>query len=750
MFTGVKKRCGRDPRVHGLSDTGLDMGNARQTSEIEKNSGGVTEGNLAAQARRISRADVGRLAALAAVVTVAVAMRIVNLAALGDANHYYAAAVASMLKSWHNFFFVAAEPGASVSVDKPPLGFWLQALSAYFLGVNGPALLLPEILAGIASVIVLYHLVRRSFGTVAGLLAGLALAITPVVVATDRNNTIDSTLILTLLLAAWGFIKATETGRLRFLLLGAALVGIGFNIKMLQAYLPLPAFVVLYFLGSAEALRQKVWKLALAGALLLVISLSWVLAVDLTPASARPYVGSSGDNSEVSLLLVYNGVDRLVGMFGRPGSAPGGGSLAGGPPAGGLARQAPGGTGALALGAPLGDGGALPGGGPDGNPGGFGQPAGPGNNEGQPLGNGPQPGGTGSMDIGQPGALRLFLPRLNKEASWLLPFGLAGALLLLASAGRRWPLAPKHQTLVLWGGWLVIGGSFFSIAGFFHPYYLSMLAPPIAALFAIAVVELWRLSERHPWLAITLLSAAAAATLGFQVLTAGAFINNLAWQLAPAGLFAFGVLLLVVATATHKSGPMALAGISCVMGALLISPMVWSGLTAFNPSANPSLPSAYAGGSVAPSNHEGLQVNEALLDYLQPRTQGIYCLMAVPSSMQGADYVLATGRPVLYMGGFMGQDQVVTPDELAKMVLEGKLRFIYLDASGRDSGGNSNVSSWVASACQVVQGFGTATSNSGAPDGTTAGPQSSTNGLNRGPSGSPGGTQELSLYDCGS
>ena len=746
MFAGVKKRCGRDPRVHGLSDTGLDMGNARQTSEIDKNSGGgVAAGNLAAKARRISRADVGRLAALAAVVTAAAALRIVNLAALGDANHYYAAAVASMLKSWHNFFFVAAEPGASVSVDKPPLGFWFQALSAYFLGVNGPALLLPQILAGVASVIVLYHLVRRSFGTVAGLLAGLTLAITPVVVATDRNNTIDSTLILTLLLAAWGFIKATETGRLRFLLLGAALVGIGFNIKMLQAYLPLPAFVALYFLGSAEALRQKVWKLALAGALLLIISLSWVLAVDLTPAGARPYVGSSGDNSEVSLLLVYNGVDRLMGMFGRPGSAPGGGSPAGGP-----ARQAPGGTGALGLGAPAVDGSALPGGGPDGNNGVFVQPGGPGNNEGQPVGDGPRPGGTGSMDIGQPGALRLFLPPLNKEVSWLLPFGLAGALLLLASEGRRWPLAPKHQALVLWGGWLVIGGSFFSIAGFFHPYYLSMLAPPIAALFAIAVVGLWRLRERHPWLAVTLLSATAAATLGFQVLTAGAFIDNLAWQLAPAGLFALGALLLVVATATRKSGPMALAGISCVIGAVLISPVVWSGLTAFNSSANQSLPSAYAGGSAGPTNCGELQVNEALLDYLQPRTQGIYYLMAVPGSMQGADYVLATGRPVLYMGGFMGQDQVVTPDELAKMVREGKLRFIYMDASGRDSGGNSDVSSWVASACQVVQGFGTATRSSGAPDGTTAGLQSFTNGSNQGPSGSPGGTQELSLYDCGS
>ncbi len=166
---------------------------------------------------------------------------------------------------------------------------------------------------------VVYHLVRRSFGTVAGLLAALALAITPVVVATDRNNTMDSTLILTLLLAAWAFIVATERGKLRYLLLGAALVGVGFNIKMLEAYLPLPAFYALYLLGSQERLWRKLGNLALASVLLLVVSLSWAVVVDLTPANQRPYVGSSGDNSVTSLAIGYNGVERLLGMGGRGG-----------------------------------------------------------------------------------------------------------------------------------------------------------------------------------------------------------------------------------------------------------------------------------------------------------------------------------------------------------------------------------------------------------------------------------------------
>src|SRR5579859_5458655 len=202
----------------------------------------------AARPRLLSlpRARVLGLASIGAIVLLAAGLRLGNLSALGYANHYYTAAAASMMQSWHNFFFAAAEPGGAVSVDKPPVGLWLQALSALVLGVNGFAVVLPQIIAGIVSVALLYHLVQRRFGAMAGLLAALALAVTPVVVATDRNNTVDSTLILVLLLAAWAFSRATESGRARWVLLGAGLVGLGFNIKMLAAFLPLPAFYALY------------------------------------------------------------------------------------------------------------------------------------------------------------------------------------------------------------------------------------------------------------------------------------------------------------------------------------------------------------------------------------------------------------------------------------------------------------------------------------------------------------------------
>jgi 4-amino-4-deoxy-L-arabinose transferase-like glycosyltransferase len=708
--------------------------------------------------RVISREKAWRWLVLSAIVLLAAILRFANLRALGLANHYYAAAVASMLKSWHNFFFVAAEPGASVSVDKPPVGLWIQTISAYFLGVNGLALLLPQILAGILSILVLYHLVRRSFGTIAGLLAALVLAITPVVIATDRNNTIDSTLILTLLLAAWAFIKATESGKWRYLLLGVSLVGLGFNIKMLEAYLPLPAFYLLYLLGAKANIWRKVGRLALASLLLLVISLSWAVIVDLTPANQRPYVGSSGDNSEISLIIGYNGIERLMGMFGRRGAGQTGGRTSQGyVPNPGFPGQprgqngffpSPNSPGTFPPGAADGNDGqqAFPQGRLNRYDGGFQSPNRSPNTPRQNFAGGV---GGGFSGTGRAGALRLFIPPLSKEVSWLLPFGLASALLLLAGTRLHWPVTLGHQALILWGGWLLVGGIFFSVAGFFHEYYLSTLAAPLAALVGIGIIQIWRLRAKRPWLASMLLLLVTTGTLVFQVYTARAFVDQIPWLPLMVGLFVCGCALILVTLVRQNKGWMGRAGTTCLVTAILVTPGIWSGLTTSNASENQSLPSAYGGRSSGPANRGGIQVNQNLLDYLQAHTQGTKYLMAVPSSMQGADYVLATGRPVLYLGGFMGQDQVVTPDELAQLIGQGALRYIYWDARGGGSmGGRSDISTWVTSTCKPVEGFETATRNSGAPDGTQPGQLDSNNrqGVDNFHSG---GEMQVSLYDCG-
>ena len=173
--------------------------------------------------------------ALAAIALVSAGLELYRLTAAGRSNPYYAAAVRSITQSWHNFFFVSFDPAGFVTIDKPPLGFWLQAAVVKVAGYHPLAVLLPQAVATVLSVLLLYALVRRAFGPGAGLLAALALALMPISVVTGRANIIDGTLALCLLAASWLLIRALETGRLGWLLASAAMVGLGFNIKMLEA-----------------------------------------------------------------------------------------------------------------------------------------------------------------------------------------------------------------------------------------------------------------------------------------------------------------------------------------------------------------------------------------------------------------------------------------------------------------------------------------------------------------------------------
>src|SRR5919202_1193312 len=286
---------------------------------------------ISARVRSLAKVP-GHLLALTAVLVLSAFLNLFRLTDAGYGNTYYAAAVKDMLTSWHNFFFVSFDAGF-VSVDKPPLGLWVQAASAYLFGFNGLSLLLPQAIAGVLSVALLYHLVSRVFGPVAGLVAALALAVTPISVAVQRNNVMDALLILALLLAAWAFFIAAERGSLGWLLLGSVVVGLGFNIKMLQAFLILPAFYLLYLLAAHTSWRQRFVHLGAATVVLLAVSLSWAVAVDLTPPGERPYVGSSPDDSVLGLIVGYNGFDRLMGVSsgtgggGRPAwPRPGGGA----------------------------------------------------------------------------------------------------------------------------------------------------------------------------------------------------------------------------------------------------------------------------------------------------------------------------------------------------------------------------------------------------------------------------------------
>ena len=260
---------------------------------------------------------------LAGVLGLAAFLNLWRLDQNGWANEYYSAAVRSMLGSWSNFFFGSFDPGGLVSVDKPPLALWLSAASAKAFGYSGFSVLLPSALAGIAAVGVLYLLVARYFGRAAGLVAAVALAVSPVSVAVNRDNNPDALLALLLVAAAYAGARAVESGRLRWGVTTAVLIGLAVNTKMLAALIVVPVLVVAYLLLAPLRFHTRLWHLALSTVVLVAVGGAWIAAVELTPASDRPYVGSTSDNSALSLLLDYNGLGRITGQEG--GTSRGGG-----------------------------------------------------------------------------------------------------------------------------------------------------------------------------------------------------------------------------------------------------------------------------------------------------------------------------------------------------------------------------------------------------------------------------------------
>ncbi|WP_018656339.1 glycosyltransferase family 39 protein [Actinomadura flavalba] len=269
--------------------------------------------------------------ALLAVLAVAALLYGWGLSAAGDANAYYSAAVKSGTQSWSAFFFGSLDAESFITVDKPPLALWVMGLFARVLGYGTWALLLPQVIAGVAAVAVLHATVRRASGPVAAIVAAAVLALTPITVAINRDNNPDTLLVLLLVGAAWAAQRAVERGRLRPLLLAAFLVGCGFNTKMLQAFLVVPALALVYLVAARPSLPRRLLHLLAAGVVLAVSSLWWMVVVDAIPASRRPFVGGSTDGTVRDLVLGYNGLGRIFGQGGGPGGRGGGGGFGGEP-----------------------------------------------------------------------------------------------------------------------------------------------------------------------------------------------------------------------------------------------------------------------------------------------------------------------------------------------------------------------------------------------------------------------------------
>jgi 4-amino-4-deoxy-L-arabinose transferase-like glycosyltransferase len=266
---------------------------------------------------------------LAALLVLAAVLNLWALDQNGWANDYYAAAVRSMASSWHNFLYGSFDASEMMTVNKPPLSLWVQALSVKAFGFGSLAILVPQALMGMGSVALVYDLTRRRFGRVAGGVAGLVLAFTPMTVAISRHNNPDALLVLCSVAALWFLVRALEDGRTKWLVWAGVMVGLGFETKMAVALMVVPGIAAAWMWVAPRGRVKALKQLLAGGAAMVVVGGAWPVLVALTPASDRPWISGTSDNSIWSLIFGYNGLGRLDGQAGGPQAFGGGGPFGG-------------------------------------------------------------------------------------------------------------------------------------------------------------------------------------------------------------------------------------------------------------------------------------------------------------------------------------------------------------------------------------------------------------------------------------
>ncbi|RZK72424.1 MAG: glycosyltransferase family 39 protein, partial [Rhodococcus sp. (in: high G+C Gram-positive bacteria)] len=445
--------------------------------------------------------------ALAALLVGTAVAYIWGLGASGWANSFYAAAVQAGSESWKAFFFGSSDAANSITVDKPPMSLWLMSLSVRVFGLSSWAMLVPQALLGVGSVALLYATVKRWFGAPAGLLAGLVLALTPIAVLMFRFNNPDALLVLLMIASVWAMLRAVEDGRTRWMVLTGVFVGLGFLTKQLQVMLVVPPLALTYLFAGPPKFGKRLAQCFAALGAMIVSAGWWLLIVELWPASSRPWIGGSQNNSILELTLGYNGLGRLNGE--ETGSVtPGGGR--------GDAAAAMGGAGEAMAG------GGFPGGG--------------------------APGGGGMW--GSTGITRMFESAQGGQIAWLIPAALILLVAGLALRGRAPRVDTQRASFLVWGLWLLVTGLTFSfMAGIFHAYYTVALAPAVAALVAIGSVTLWRRRDAlwvRAVLAVTLLATAAMSWVLLG--RSASFVPWLKWAVVGVGVVAAVAVLIPALT----------------------------------------------------------------------------------------------------------------------------------------------------------------------------------------------------------
>ncbi|WP_152364426.1 ArnT family glycosyltransferase [Microlunatus speluncae] len=596
-----------------------------------------------------------------------------GLTASGYANSFYSAAVQAGSMDWTAFLFGSLDPGNSITVDKPPASLWLMALSVRLFGLSSASILVPQALLGVATVGVLYATVRRTSGHWGGIAAGVILALTPAAALMFRFNNPDALLVFLMTLAGYATLRAIEQARGRWLVLAGVAIGFAFLTKMLQAFLVLPAFAVVYLIAAPARLRTRLLHLLAAFAAMIVSLGWWVALVELLPAQLRPYIGGSQHNSVLELIFGYNGLGRITGeQVGSVGGSPGGGW---------------GETGPTRL---------------------FDSVSG------------------GMISWLIPAALILAV--VATIAILTRPRPAVGPEPAIGSARLR------LAAIMIFGGWLLLTGLVFSfMAGIYHDYYTVALAPAIAGVTVVAAAELWQ--QRARWLGRIGLAAAAGATTVWAVLLlarASEPYPSLRIPIAViGGLATIGLLFAGRLPRIAARAVIVTAGLAALAG-----PTAYSLHTVANAhqgsivTAGPVEPGPGSGGMIIYGPPPGQQqdgdgrqgrgqgpgaggprelrtggpggllgggtVSEQLAARLKEGSAGYTWAAATTGSQAAASYQLATGLAVMAIGGFNGSDPSPTLAEFQQLVAEGKIHYYLGGDDGQERGRLQNGGSRVA------------------------------------------------------
>jgi len=573
------------------------------------------------------------------------ALRLFNLDQNGYSREYYAAAVRSMLGSWHNFFYNSFDPGGFVTLDKPPVGIWVQALFAKLFGFSAINALLPQVLLGLLAVLLVYLLVRRTFGQPAALVAALALAVNPGSIAVDRSNNLESCLVVVLLAASYFAMRATETGRLRYLACAMLMVGIGFNVKMAAALIITPAIVLAFFFFNRQLSLWRHFKYQVAaGSIMIVVALSWVVAFDLTPADKRPFAGSTKNNSMLELVLKHNGTDRFtnpsskIELAAKPGELP------------------------------------------------------------------PE-----LYDTSPVGPLRLFRPLQAGQFAWLLPLAIAGVLLGWRAGAnmreRRIALAIWTGWLATyWFVFSAAGGPFhtYYLAALAPP--LAALAgigaleiwnrygegASAAALFVLALTAAWQ-----AWLFYGQAGSSAPIWLT-TIASASLLLIALAAVLYATGVMRKRPLLSAIPLTALLALPLVAA-----LSVVIIRPNVIAPAATLADYAGGAQPE-----DAARANPRRRDASRAkLIAFLIEHRGSEKFIVAVENALIAAPLIISTGEPVMTLGGYLGTDPILTPEKLRELVARGVVRYAMiggLSLTKRNQAQEVAMRDWIRSAAAPV------------------------------------------------